>query len=175
MNDRGKKHIIGLLVENEPGVLSRVVGLFSQRGYNIESLSVATTQDPSLSRITITTYGAESIIEQITKQLNKVVPVYKVMEISESRFIEREVGLIKIRTSGDYRAEIKRMADIFGAKIVDVTATTYTLEFTGRGKDLDAFLNILESSHILECARSGIVGMTRGDKGISVKARETEK
>ena len=170
MKEKRKKHVIGLLVEHEPGVLARVVGLFAQRGYNIESLSVGPTQDPSLARITITTYGAENIIEQITKQLNKIVPVYKVVELSETLFLEREVALIKLRTPGDYRSEAKRLADIFGAKIVDVTSNSYIIEFSGRGKDLDAFLRVLDNSQILECARTGIVGMTRGEKGIPIKA-----
>ena len=167
---QGKKHIIGLLVENEAGVLARIVGLFAQRGYNIETLAVGPMRDGSgLSRITISTFGAVDIIEQITKQLNKIVPVYKVMELSEDRFMEREVMLLKLRAVGEYRAEAKRLADIFGGKIVDVTPSSYIIELSATSEQLDAFLSCLDGVRILECARSGIVGLARGERGIAVK------
>ena len=170
MKGKHKKHIVGVLLENEAGALSRVVGLFSQRGYNIESMTVAPTQDETLSRLTLTTHAVPEAMEQIVKQLNKIVPVYKVIELSEElSFLEREVLLIKVRAQGEYRAEVKRLADIFAAAIVDVTTSTYTVELTGRSKELDAFVRILEERHILELVRTGIAGMARGAKGFAIE------
>lgn len=171
-NDNIKKHIIGLLLENEPGALSRVVGLFSQRGYNIESLTVAPMKDDSLSRLTLTTYASADIIEQIAKQLNKIVPVYKVVELSETSHVEREVMLIKLRATSEFRAEAMRLAEIFGGKVVDTTPSTYVVEIIGRSDKLDAFLEALDSSRILEMSRSGVVGISRGAKGIAVEEKK---
>src|SRR6195256_6894918 len=135
------RHIISLLMENEPGALSRVAGLFSARGYNIESLTVAPTEDPSLSRMTVVTTGSDAVIEQITKQLNKLIEVVKVVDLSEAAHIERELMLIKVRATGKDREEGKRMSEIFRGRIIDVTDSTYTLELTGTGAKLDAFLH----------------------------------
>ena len=138
------KHIIAVLIENEAGALSRVVGLFSARGYNIESLTVAPTDDPTLSRLTLVTRGNEQIVEQIVKQLNKLIDVVKLIDLSEIDAIERELMLIKTRASGEQRAEMKRLADIFGGHILDVTDATYTIELTGTGSKLDNFLRAVE-------------------------------
>ncbi len=164
-----KRHIIGLLLENEPGALSRVVGLFSQRGYNIENLTVAPMHDKSLSRLTLTTFASADIIEQVAKQLNKIVPVYKVIELSEVEHVEREVMLVKLRAQGEFRAEVMRLADIFGGRVIDTTASTYLVEMTGRSNKLDAFLETLDDSRILEMSRSGVVGITRGVKGLTIE------
>ena len=167
-----KKHIIGLLMENEPGALSRVVGLFSQRGYNIESLTVAATKDKSLSRLTLTTYASASIIEQIAKQLNKIIPIYKVLELSEMAHAERELMLIKVRAQGEFRDEAWRLAKIFGGRVIDTTPSTYIIELSGRSSKMDAFLEAIDDSRILEMARSGVVGITRGGKAIPVEAKK---
>ena len=158
------KHIIAVLLENEPGALSRVVGLFSARGYNIESLTVAPTEDPSLSRLTIVTSGSDEVIEQITKQLNKLIDVIKVVDLSEAAHIERELMLIKVRASGKDREEIKRMADIFRGRIIDVTETTYVIELTGSGSKLDSFIQAIDKDMILETVRTGVSGIGRGDR-----------
>ena len=134
------RHIISILIENESGALSRVSGLFSARGYNIESLTVAPTEDPSLSRMTIVSIGSDDIIEQITKQLNKLIDVVKVVDLSEAAHIERELMLVKVRATGKDREEMKRVADIFRGRIIDVTESTYVIELTGNGAKLDAFL-----------------------------------
>jgi acetolactate synthase I/III small subunit len=149
------KHIIAILIENEPGALSRVVGLFSARGYNIESLTVATTEDPSLSRMTIVTSGSDDVIEQITKHLNRLIEVVKVVDLTEGPYTERELMLIKVRaaTSAE-REEMKRMADIFRGRIIDVTDQTYTMELTGDTSKLDAFLTALTPAVILETVRT---------------------
>jgi len=157
------KHIIAVLLENEPGALSRVVGLFSARGYNIESLTVAPTEDASLSRMTIVTAGSDEIVEQITKQLNKLVDVVKVVDLSEGKHIERELMLVKVRAAGKDREEIKRTADIFRGRILDVTDKTYTIELTGTTEKLDAFLDALDRSTILETVRTGVSGIGRGE------------
>ena len=163
------RHIISILMENEAGALSRVAGLFSARGYNIESLTVAATEDPSLSRMTLVTKGSDEIIEQITKQLNKLVDVVNLIDLTEGRHIERELMLIKVRAeSGDARAEVNRMAEIFRGRIIDVTDTTYTLELTGDGAKLDAFIQALDGSRILETVRSGATGISRGEKVLRV-------
>ena len=160
------RHIISILLENESGALSRVAGLFSARGYNIESLTVAATEDASLSRMTLVTRGSDEIIEQITKQLNKLVDVVKLIDLTEGVHIERELMLVKVRAVNGMREEVKRLTDIFRGKIIDVTETTYTIELTGTGDKLDAFLKALAGSSILETVRSGVSGISRGEKGL---------
>jgi len=162
------KHIIALLVENEAGALSRVVGLFSARGYNIESLTVATTEDPSLSRMTIVTHGSDDVIEQITKHLNRLIEVVKVVDLSEGPFTERELMLIKVRAVGKEREEMKRMADIFRGRIIDVTDKTYTIELTGDSSKLDAFIEAIDRAAILETVRTGTSGIGRGERILRV-------
>jgi acetolactate synthase-1/3 small subunit len=162
------RHIISVMLENEPGALSRVAGLFSARGYNIETLTVAPTEDPSLSRMTIITTGSDDVIEQITKQLNKLVDVVKVVDLSEAAHIERELMLIKVRATGKEREEMKRMSDIFRGRIIDVTENTYTIELTGDGAKLDAFVQAIEPSTILETVRSGASGIARGERILKV-------
>ena len=160
------RHIISLLLENEPGALSRVAGLFSARGYNIESLSVAPTEEPSVSRMTIETSGSEEVLEQITKQLNKLVDVIKLVELTEGPHVEREMMVIKLRATGDAREEIKRTTDIFRGRILDVTATTYIVEVTGNSDKLDAFINAIDNRLIVEVVRSGSIGIARGDRAL---------
>lgn len=157
------RHTISLLLENESGALSRVAGLFSARGYNIESLSVAATEDPTVSRMTLVTRGSDNIIEQITKQLNKLVDVIKLIDLTEGVHIERELMLVKINVpTSNQREEIKRLVDIFRGKIIDVN-NNYTVELTGTSNKLDAFIKALENMKILEVVRSGILGIGRGD------------
>ncbi len=160
------RHIISILLENESGALSRVAGLFSARAYNIESLSVAPTDDPSLSRMTIVTSGTEEIIEQINKQLNKLIDVVKLMDMTGDVHIERELMLIKVHASDSERDEVKRLVDIFHGNIIDVTDTTYTIEITGNGDKLDAFVESLSSITIHEVVRSGLIGIIRGEKSL---------
>ncbi len=160
--------IISVLMENEPGALSRVVGLFSQRGYNIHTLNVAPTEDPTLSRLTLSTDGDEAKIEQITKQLNKLLDVVKVVDLTDGPHIERELMLIKIKATGSMRAEIKRLADIFRGHIVDVTSSIYTVQIAGDTGKLDSFIDALEQVQILEVARSGVSGISRGEKTLSI-------
>ncbi|MBI2778630.1 MAG: acetolactate synthase small subunit [Gammaproteobacteria bacterium] len=160
------RHIISILIENESGALSRVAGLFSARGYNIESLTVAPTEDPSLSRMTLVTRGSDEIVEQITKQLNKLVDVVKLIDLTEGPHIEREMMLIKLRAAGDAREELKRLVDIFRGHIIDVTIGTYTVELTGTGEKLDAFIQAVGSTAILETVRSGVSGIARGEKSL---------
>ena len=155
-------------MENEAGALSRVAGLFSARGYNIESLTVAPTEDATLSRMTIVTRGSDDVIEQITKQLNKLIDVVKVVDLSEAGHIERELMLVKVRAEGESREEMKRMSDIFRGHIVDVTDKTYTIELTGAGYKLDAFLEALDKNAILETVRTGASGIGRGDRILKV-------
>ena len=162
------KHIISILMENEPGALSRVVGLFSARGYNIETLTVAPTEDRSLSRMTIVTRGSDDVIEQITKQLNRLIDVVKVVDLIESPYTERELMLIKVRAVGKEREEMKRMADIFRGRIIDVTDRTYTIELTGDGVKLDAFIDALDRASILETVRTGASGIARGERVLKV-------
>ena len=159
------QHIISLLMENESGALSRVAGLFSARGYNIESLTVAPTEDASLSRMTIVTSGSDEIIEQINKQLNKLIDVVKLLDITANgEHIERELMLIKVQAdSSDKREEVKRQADIFNGKVLDVTDKTYVIELTGEGSKLDAFIKAMNKADILETVRSGATGITRGE------------
>lgn len=160
------RHIISVLLENESGALSRVAGLFTARGYNIQSLTVAPTEDPSLSRMTLVTSGSEEIIEQITKQLNKLIDVVKLIDLADSLHIERELMLLKVKAVDDNRDEIKRLVDIFRGKIIDVTASSYVIELTGHSDKLDAFVNSLESAHLIEVVRSGPMGISRGEKGL---------
>ncbi len=163
------RHIISLLVENESGALSRISGLFSARGYNIESLTVATTEDTTLSRMTIVTVGDDRIIEQITKQLNKLVDVVKLQDFTEGNFIEREMMFVKVKASGEsQRSEIKRLSDIFRARIIDVTDVTFCIELTGSGGKLDAYINALHEKNIVEVVRSGSMGIMRGDKALTL-------
>ena len=162
------RHVISLLIENEAGALSRVSGLFSARAYNIESLTVAPTEDPSMSRMTIVSVGSDDIIEQITKQLNKLIEVVKVVDISEAAHIERELMLVKVRASGKDREEMKRLADIFRGRILDVTDKSYTIELTGTGHKLDAFLQSIEPGVILETVRTGASGIGRGERVLRV-------
>ncbi len=162
------RHIISILMENEAGALSRVAGLFSARGYNIESLTVAPTEDPSLSRMTLVTRGTDEIIEQITKQLNKLVDVVKLMDMTDGPHIEREMMLTKVRAEGDGREELKRVSDIFRGRIIDVTDKTYTIELTGAGDKLDAFLQVLDRALIIEVVRSGVSGIARGERALKL-------
>ena len=162
------RHIISVLLENEAGALSRVSGLFSARGYNIETLTVAPTEDMSLSRLTIVTSGSDEVVEQITKQLNKLIDVIKVVDLSEAAHIERELMLIKVRASGKDREEMKRMADIFRGRISDVTESTYVIELTGSSSKLDSFIQGIDSDLILETVRTGVSGIGRGDRILKV-------
>lgn len=162
------RHIISILMENEAGALSRVAGLFSARGYNIESLTVAPTEDASLSRMTLVTSGDENIIEQITKQLNKLVEVVKLLDLSEGPHVEREMMLIKVKAEKAQRDEIKRLVDIFRGKIIDVTDSSYLIEMTGQASKLDAFVNAVEEGLVVEVVRTGPSGISRGAKGLSL-------
>jgi len=157
------KHIISILVENEAGALSRISNMFSARGYNIESLTVAPTEDASMSRMTVVTVGSDEVIEKITKQLNKLVEVVKVVDLSEAEHIERELMLIKVRAGAKEREDMKRMADIFRGRIIDVTDKSYTIELTGTTEKLDAFLEALDRGAILETVRTGVSGIGRGE------------
>jgi acetolactate synthase-1/3 small subunit len=158
------KHVISVLMENAPGALSRVVGLFSARGYNIETLTVAPTEDNTLSRLTMVTMGSDDVIEQITKHLNRLVDVIKVVDLSEGAHIERELMLIKVRAVGKEREEMKRMADIFRGRIIDVTDKAYTIELTGDQDKIQAFIDALDRSAILETVRTGVSGIGRGER-----------
>ena len=162
------RRIISVLLENEAGALSRVVGLFAQRNYNIETLTVAPTEDQSLSRLTVTTIGDDRKIEQITKQLNKLIEVIKVVDLTEGEHIERELMLVKIKAVGAQRAEVKRTADIFRGQIVDVTDAAYTVQVTGASSKLDAFIRAVGELSILEVVRSGVSGLSRGEKIVSL-------
>jgi acetolactate synthase-1/3 small subunit len=162
------KHIISVLLENEPGALSRVVGLFSARGYNIETLTVAPTEDESLSRMTIVTTGSDEVIEQITKHLNRLVEVVKVYDLTEGAHIERELMLIKVRAVGKEREEMKRTADIFRGRVIDVTDKSYTIELTGDSVKLDAFIDSIDKAAILETVRTGASGIGRGERILRV-------
>ena len=159
------RRILSILMENEPGALSRAAGLFSARGYNIESLTVAPTEDKTLSRMTIVTSGDDAVIEQITKQVNKLIEVFKVVDITNESHVERELMLVKLRAEGDMREEAARLADIFRAAIVDVSPSAFIVQVSGDGKKLDAFLRAAGDS-ILEIARTGVVGIARGEGGM---------
>ena len=162
------RHIISVLMENEPGALSRVVGLFSQRAYNIESLNVAPTEDVTLSRLTLTTIGDDKKIEQIIKHLNRLIDVVKLVDLSEGAHIERELMLIKVKATGAQRAEVKRTTDIFRGQIVDVTSTQYTIQLVGASDKLDAFIEALGETVIIEVVRSGVSGVARGEKTLAL-------
>ncbi len=162
------KHIISVLLENEAGALSRVVGLFSARAYNIESLSVAPTEDASLSRMTIVTHGSDDVIEQITKHLNRLIEVVKVVDLTEAAYIERELMLMKVRAVGKDREEMKRMADIFRGRVIDVTDKTYTIELTGDSAKIDAFIEAVDPAAILETVRTGSSGIGRGERILKI-------
>ncbi len=162
------RHVISILMENEAGALSRVAGLFSARGYNIEALTVAPTEDPSMSRMTLVTRGNEEIVEQIKKQLNKLIDVIKLQDLSDGPHIERELMMVKLRVVKHDREELKRLADIFRGNIVDVTETSYVVELTGSGDKLDAFLATVPEGQIVEVVRSGPSGIARGAKGLGV-------
>ena len=162
------RHIISVLLENESGALARLVGLFAQRGYNIDSLNVAPTDDPTLSRLTLVTHGNDQVIEQISKQLHKLIEVVKVSDISEAAHIERELMLVKVKANGNQREEVKRCADIFRGQIIDVTPATYTIQLVGTGDKLDAFIQALGTTPILEVVRSGASGIARGEKTLAL-------
>ena len=162
------RRILSMLMENEPGALSRVVGLFSQRGYNIETLNVAPTDDPTLSRLTLTTVGDDLHIEQVTKQLNKLVDVVKVVDLTEGAHVERDLMLIKVRAAGVGRDEVKRTTDIFRGQIVDVGPNVFTIQLVGTSDKLDAFVAAMAEVEILEVVRSGVAGIARGDKILSL-------
>ena len=162
------RHILSILMENESGAMSRVVGLFSARDYNIDSLSVAATEDPTLSRMTIVTRGDEDVLEQITKQLNKLIEVVKVIDLNDSRFVERELMLVKIRAVGKDRDEVLRLAEIYRGRVVDVTDKTYTVEVTGTSSKLDSFLETIGKGLILETVRTGAAGIGRGERILKI-------
>jgi acetolactate synthase I/III small subunit len=162
------RHIISVLVENEPGALSRIVGLFSQRNYNIMSLNVAPTEDETLSRITITTFGSDRVIEQITKHLNRLIDVVKVMDLADGAHIERELLLVKARAVGAQRDEIKRVTDIFRGQIIDVTPSIFTIQLVGTSSKLDAFLEAIDPLLVMEVVRSGVSGIARGERHLSI-------
>ena len=156
------RHIISIMLENEAGALSRVAGLFSARGYNIESLTVAPTEDATMSRMTIVTSGSDAVIEQICKQLNKLIEVVALQDLSDGNHIERELMLVKMHAEGAAREEIKRMADIFNGRIIDVSDRTYTVELTGTSSQLDSFLKAFDRHLILETVRTGASGIGCG-------------
>lgn len=162
------KRIISLLMENSPGALSRVVGLFSQRGYNIDSLTVAPTEDETLSRLTLTTFGDSHKIEQITKNLNKLIDVVKLVDLTDGSHIERELMMIKVKATGAQRAEIKRCVDIFRGQVIDVTSTVYTIQIAGTSDKLDNFVKAIGEASVLEVVRTGISGISRGEKVLSL-------
>ncbi len=164
------KHILSILLENEPGALSRVVGLFSARAYNIETLSVAPTEDPSLSRMTLATFGSPDMIEQMTKHLNRLIEVVKVVDLTEGPYIERELMLIKVQAMGEARDEVKRMADIFRGRIIDVTGKTYTIELSGKTDKIEAFIAAFEPGMILEIVRTGNSAIGRGDRMLRINS-----
>lgn len=158
------RRIISVLIENEPGALSRVIGLFAQRNYNIETLTVAPTEDSTLSRLTLSTLAGDEEVEQITKQLNKLIEVVKLVDLTEGEHIERELMLIKLKATGAQRAEVKRTSDIFRGQIIDVTQSTYTIQLTGTSEKLDAFLRAIPEPSVMEVVRSGVSGLSRGEK-----------
>ncbi len=162
------RRILAVLLENEPGALSRIIGLFAQRNYNISSLTVAPTEDNTLSRLTMTTEGDDQKIEQITKQLNKLIEVVKVVDLTDTDHVEREIMLIKVRAEGVAREEVKRTADVFRGQIIDVTANAYTVQVTGPKAKLDAFIRAIGKTTVLEVVRSGATGLSRGDKILTV-------
>ena len=162
------RRIISILLENEAGALSRVIGLFAQRNYNIESLTVAPTDDKSLSRLTLTTSATDVEVEQITKQLNKLIEVVKLADLTDGEHVERELMLLKVKASGAQRAEVKRVSDIFRGQIIDVTASTYAIQLSGTTEKLDAFINALSESVVLEVVRTGVTGLRREEKVLAL-------
>jgi acetolactate synthase-1/3 small subunit len=162
------RHILSVLLENESGALSRVVGLFAQRNYNIESLTVAATEDPTLSRLTLTTVGSDRVIEQITKHLNKLIEVVKLVDLTEGDHIERELMLIKVKALGSQRAEVIRNVEIFRAQVIDVTSSVYTVQLTGSSEKLDSFIKVIDTTNILEVVRTGVSGISRGEKVLAL-------
>lgn len=163
-----KKHTLSVLVENTPGALARIVGLFSGRGFNIDSLCVAETLDPTLSHLTLVTHGDDMIIEQIIKQLRRLIDVYKVVDVTEEgEFVEREMALIKVRAEKETRAEVLRMCDIFRCKVVDVSPRTYTVEVTGPESKIEAVIELLKPLGIKELVRTGLIAMKREKKSTS--------
>ena len=162
------RHIISLLLENEPGALSRVAGLFSARGYNIESLSVAPTADENVSRMTLVSVGSDNIIEQITKQLHKLVEVIRLSNLTEDAHIQREIALIKVSAGGARRDEVLRLVAIFRAHVIDVSATTYVIEITGNSDKVDHFISLFDEADILEVVRSGLLAIARLSKKLSL-------
>lgn len=162
------KRILSILMENEAGALSRVVGLFAQRNYNIETLTVAPTEDATLSRLTLSTIASDKQTEQITKQLNKLIDVVKLVELTEGDHVERELMLIKVRATGAQRAEVKRTADVFRGQIVDVTPSTYTVQLSGTSDKLDAFVQAMSETTVMEVVRTGISGLSRGEKVLAI-------
>lgn len=162
------RHIISLLMENEAGALSRVSGLFSARGYNIESLSVAPTEDQSLSRMTIVTSGSDQIIEQIIKQLNKLIDVVKVLDLHDGDHIERELVLVKVKANKQYRDEVQQLSNSYGGRIIDSSENILTIEFTGTSTELDNYLKSLNNSFVVEVVRTGASGIGRGDRILKI-------
>ncbi len=162
------RRVISVLMENEAGALARVVGLFAQRGYNIDSLTVAPTEDKTLSRMTLVTQASDQVIEQITKQLHKLIEVVKLIDLSEGVQVERELLMVKVKAAGAQREEIKRTADIFRGQIIDVTPATYTIQVAGDSAKLDAFLAALAPTSMVEVVRSGVSGIARGEKTLAV-------
>lgn len=162
------RHILSILMENQAGAMSRIVGLFSARAYNIDSLSVSPTEDKTLSRVTIVTSGDNKVMEQITKQLNKLIEVIKVIDLNDSNYVERELMLVKLRATGKDRDEILRLTDIFRGHIIDVTDKTYTVEITGTSSKLDAFLDTVGKTLILETVRTGAAGIGRGERMLRI-------
>ena len=162
------RHIISVLMENEPGALSRVVGLFSQRNYNIDSLTVAPTVESSLSRLTLTTEGDDAKIEQITKHLNKLVDVVKLVDLTDGAHIERELMLVKVKASGSQREEVQRLVEIFRGQIVDLTANVFSIQLVGTGDKLDAFVSAQAEGAVIEVARTGVTGVSRGEKVLNL-------
>lgn len=161
------RHILSLLLENRTGTLSRVAGLFTARAFNIESLTVAATEDPTVSRMTLVTGGSPEVLEQIVKQLNKLIDVIKVVELSGRPHVERELLMLKLRAeNGAQRTELKNLVDVFRGRIVDVTDTTYVVELTGTSAKLDAFIEATNTRDIIEAVRTGVSGIARGEKGI---------
>ena len=170
-----RKHTISILVENQFGVLSRVAGLFSARGYNIESVSVGETLDPAVSRMTIVVTGDEFVIEQVMKQLHKLIDVIKVSDLTDDRHVERELVLVRVNAEPQHRAEILRTSDIFRAKVVDVTPISFILEATGDAEKIDAFVELLRPMGIQEIVRTGKVAIARGPKSRAARKIEPQK
>ena len=162
------RRIISVLMENEPGALSRVVGLFSQRNYNIDSLTVAPTEDQSLSRLTLITDGDDARIEQVTKHLNRIVDVVKLIDLTGGAHIERELMLIKLKATGAQRAEVLRVVEIFRGQVIDQTGTSYSIQLAGTSEKLDGFLAALGDCKVLEVARTGVTGISRGTKVLAI-------